>query len=143
MDAKILNECKITEADLNFSSNLEEAEAARMAAEKELQKADKAAEDARVAAKNTEFFRKMREAEEEKKRQEAEEEARLPPEVRAAKRAQAAAAGLHDQSKTAHYGKLGSTFAMGRGALQGRGRGRGPGGGSRRRQRGGGRGHGR
>lgn len=91
--------------------------------------------------KNAEFFKRLREEEAAKKAAELEGLNSEQLEIRARQEAEAKA---HEQSKTNHYGKLGSTFAaQGRGALQGRGRGRGPGGGSRRRQRGGGRGHGR
>ena len=63
----------------------------------------------------------------EKKRLEAEEEARLPPDVLEKKRQEEAEALAHDSSKTSHYSRLGSTFAMkgGSALMGGRGGGRG------------------
>jgi len=72
--------------------------------------------DPDVKAKNQEYFRKMKEDQLAEKRRQEEEEAQMGAGELEKKRAAEHESQMHDNSKTAHYSKLGSAFVATRGA---------------------------
>lgn len=77
--------------------------------------ASPAGADPDIKAKNAEYFRKMKEDQLAEKKRQEEEEAQMGAGELEKKRAAEQESLMHDNSKTAHYSKLGSAFVPARG----------------------------